>query len=138
VFTVWPDYWRFGVEDGVYGPQIVTCDIPVQYSSQIPEAISIQPINDCNLIGDSPTNVLRVINNRRDVQQLIRPSIGLCVQAFRFRTYDVSVRLVEWLEMVKMMGGDKVYFYVYGAVPSMMQVLQHYQKEVSSAMKVKV
>ena len=25
VYTVWPEYWDFGVKDGIYGPQIITC-----------------------------------------------------------------------------------------------------------------
>lgn len=91
-------------------------------------------------MSKNPGNVLRVIHNTPvppapapQKATLKKPSIGVCVQAFRFGTYDVSVRLVEWLEMVKLLGADKVYFYVYGATESMMKVLRHYEKEVSWA-----
>ena len=104
MYTIWPEYWDFGVKDGVYGPQIATCDIPRQYSSQVPQAISIQTTGDCSQMNQYPSNVLRVkapgYDSRRNATQARKPSIGICVQAFRFRTYDVSVRLVEWLEMV--------------------------------------
>ena len=40
------------------------------------------------------------------------------------------MRLVEWLEMVKLMGADQVYFYVFGATEGMMKVLRHYEAQV--------
>ena len=129
MYTVWPEYWNFGVNNGTYGPQIFTCSIPEQYSNQIPQAISIQTSDNCEKIGTNPGNLLRVIYNLPEKKPR-KQSIGICVQAFRFGTYDVSVRLVEWLEMVKIMGADQVYFYVYGATENMMKVLHHYKKEV--------
>lgn len=45
-------------------------------------------------------------------------------------TWDFSVRLVEWLEMVKLLGGEKVYFYILGAQSSVMKVLNYYTREV--------
>ena len=100
----------------------------------MPQAISIQTTDDCAKINQHPDNVLRVIHNQRKVPKTGKPSIGICVQAFRFGTYDVSVRLVEWLEMVKLMGAEQVYFYVYGATPNMFKVLKSYQNEVNSLM----
>ena len=101
---------------------------------------------------EKPSNVLRVVQNLPK-PHFQKPSIGVCVQAFRFGTYDVrfvvslphgngvcvylhccivlcSVRLVEWLEMIKILGADQVYFYVYGATGNMLKVLKHYEKEV--------
>lgn len=119
------------MKDGTYGPQIVTCDIPREYSGEVPQAVSIQTTGDCDSMTEEPSNVLRVIHHQPSKAQTNnKSSIGICVQAFRFGTYDVSVRLVEWLEMVKIMGADQVYFYVYGATPNMMNVLRHYQNQV--------
>ena len=138
VYTVWPEYWDFGVKDGIFGPQVISCQIPSEYSNQIPQAISLLTIGKCDKINEMPSNVLRVIHNvpnskqqaAKTNNQITKSSIGICVQAFRFGTYDVSVRLVEWLEMVRLLGADKVYFYVYGATQNMMKVLRHYSKEV--------
>ncbi|KAJ6219222.1 hypothetical protein RDWZM_005034 [Blomia tropicalis] len=128
VYTIWPEYWNFGLRDGLYGAEIFTCSIPKQYSNQIPQVISLQTTDNCRKIGYNPGNVLRVIYNLPK-KRFKKQSIGICVQAFRFSTYDVSVRLVEWLEMVKILGADQVYFYVYGATENMMKVLRHYKKE---------
>ena len=134
---------------------MATCDVPKEYASQVPQAMSIQSTSDCYQMEETPGNVLKVIYNRRKAvsTEAKKPSIGVCVQAFRFGkalnwlyvvstlffyknttrftgTYDVSVRLVEWLEMVRIMGAEKVFFYLYGATGNMIRVLNHYVKEV--------
>lgn len=129
IYNVWPLNWRYAAQPGIYGPQIVTCAIPQEYATQVPQAITVQDIGDCSQMQKSPSNVVKVINNTPE-PGFHKPSIGICVQAFRFATRDVSVRLVEWLEMVKLMGGDKVYFYVFGAIESMRKVLRHYERQV--------
>ena len=101
VYTIWPEYWDFGVKAGIWGPQLVTCAIPREYASQVPAAVSLQTAGNCDAIDDQPTNVLRVIHNQpKEKPAAGKANIGVCVQAFRFKTYDFSVRLVEWLEMV--------------------------------------
>ena len=75
--------------------------------------------------------MLRVIHNhKRESHFHSTSSIGVCVQAFRFGTYDVSVRLVEWIEMMRLLGVDKIYFYVYSVNENINKVLSHYQHEV--------
>lgn len=132
VYDIWPEYWGFGVENGVYGPQIITCDVPKEYANQPPRGVSLQLAtasseeDQCKGLDKSPSNVMRVMHNQRD-SNYWTPSIGICVQAMRFSTYDISVRLVEWLEMVKLMGADQVYFYVFGAADNVVKVMNHYK-----------
>jgi hypothetical protein len=52
------------------------------------------------------------------------------VQAFRFGTIDLSVRLIEWLEILKILGADKIYFYKLNAHENMEKVLDFYSKQV--------
>ena len=54
------------------------------------------------------------------------------MKAFRFATFELSVRLVEWFELMRLMGVDKVHFYVYSVSDNMRKVLQNYLKEVST------
>lgn len=130
VFSIWPEYWGYGASPEIFGPQFVSCRVPEEYSLHMPAAISLVDTDDCAQMPSQPSNVLRVINNQPE-PKFHKPSIGICVQAFRFGTYDMSVRLVEWLEWVRMMGADQVYFYVYSATENMLKVLLHYEKEVS-------
>ncbi len=69
---------------GVYGPQVATCEIPSSYINQVPQAISIQATAECSKMNPHPDNALRVIYNTRKTGKMSKPSIGICVQAFRF------------------------------------------------------
>ena len=71
-------------------------------------------------------NNVRVIYNK----PLVNLEFGVCVKAFRNSTYDLSVRLIEWLEMLKIVGADKVYLYKYDAHKNMEKTLDYYSKEV--------
>ncbi|KAJ6219227.1 hypothetical protein RDWZM_005039, partial [Blomia tropicalis] len=75
----------------------------------IPQAVSLQSTNDCNQLKENVTNVLRIIYEPSLPTNLSinEPRIGVCVQALRFGTYDVSVRLIEWLEMVRILGAER-------------------------------
>ncbi|KAH9426202.1 hypothetical protein DERP_007142 [Dermatophagoides pteronyssinus] len=137
VFTIWPKYWDFGIQPNIYGPQIITCRIPEPLNRTIPRAITLtsKPMT-CDL-GETPVeNVVRVIH-RNDTSDLIQNdvnrnqnfTIGVCVHAFRYRTYDFSVRLIEWLEMNRLLGASKIYFYIFDATESVYRVLRHYAKE---------
>ena len=129
VYDIWPEYWGFAFKDSVYGPQIVSCEIPSEYIDKVPRVVSLHPYTNC-VSENKPTNLLKVINNQR-LETNTKPSIGVCVKAMRYKTYDVSVRLVEWLEMIRVMGGDKVYLYAFDATESVYRVLDHYVKDVS-------
>src|SRR5699024_4051091 len=98
-------------------------------------AVSLQARNSCDQVESVPRNVLRVVhrpNIGRSTRQSTRRSIGVCVKAFRFATFDLSTRLVEWLELIRLLGADNVYFHVYSVNDNMRKVLEHYQMEVSA------
>ena len=126
---LWHNDW--GVYENDYYLQLVTCPVPKAHVNDVPQAVSLQARGSCASLETSVSNVLRVIQSQRPKPPRHHRSIGVCVQALRFATYDVSVRFVEWLEMVRLMGADKVHLYVYSATENMMKVLRHYEKDVS-------
>lgn len=130
-FYIWPPFWNDANQYGYFHPQLITCPVPKEYAQDTPQAVSLQARGDCDAVQQEPSNVLRVIYREKREAQFAKSSIGVCVQALRFGSYDVSVRMVEWLEMVRLLGADKVYFYVYGANDNIWKVLKHYQTEVS-------
>jgi hypothetical protein len=69
---------------------------------------------------------LRVIYNK----PVVKKQFGVYVQAFRFSTIDLSVRLIEWLEILKILGADKIYFYKLGAHENVEKVLDFYTQQV--------
>ena len=113
-----------------YHPQLITCPVPNELSSLVPQAVSLQSTDDCKQME---TNVLRVIYEPKSSKNQLtvkKPSIGVCVKAFRYGAFDISIRLIEWLEMVRILGGEKVHFYVLGATEQVRRLLKHYQQDV--------
>jgi hypothetical protein len=102
---------------------MLTCDIPKNVEKLIPRAIAITTKESCNVKLD---NALRVIYEKPVVQK----QFGVCVQDLRFGTVDMSVRLIEWLELLKILGVDKVFFYYLLAHKNMNKVLDYYIDQV--------
>lgn len=117
------------------------CEIPIACKNEVPKAISLQPSQNesfsCESIEENSTNLLRVLKYKKSKNNQIQKSnqnkysIGVCVQALRFANYEYSVRMIEWLEMVRILGADKVYIYIHDATKSLKKVLRHYQKMVT-------
>ncbi len=121
IYSIWP--WDWGRKDGIYGSQLISCDIPKELKDLVPKAISLISTNSCRSELD---HNLRVIYNK----PVVKKQFGVCVQAFRYGTIDLSVRLIEWLEILKILGADKIYFYKLGAHENMEKVLDFYTKQV--------
>lgn len=113
---------------GPYHTALISCPISSSHLSEIPQAVSLQAYGHCDYVEQEPSNVLRVIY--KPILKKTSNSIGICVKSLKLGTYDVSVRLVEWLEMVRIFGAEKVYFYIYGVPDNIQRVLDHYSLEV--------
>jgi len=50
-----------------------------------------------------------VIYNRPPDDQ--KKGFAVCVKGLDFLYDDLSVRLIEWIEMLNILGADKIYFY---------------------------
>ncbi|XP_059469005.1 uncharacterized protein LOC132192846 [Neocloeon triangulifer] len=96
-----------------------SCKVPFQ--NRVPESVSLV-VNPC----DNATNNLRVIYNPAPLGK--KKHFVMCVKALNFRQKaDSSVRLVEWLEMHKILGADKIVIYEYQVHPNMSKVLEYYK-----------
>ena len=109
---------------------MLTCDIPKNLEEFIPRAIAITTNESCKVKLD---NALRVIYNKPQVQK----QFGVCVQDLRFGTIDMSVRLIEWLELLKILGADKVFLYYLSAHKNINKVIDYYIDQVLSQFSVK-
>ncbi|CAH2052505.1 unnamed protein product, partial [Iphiclides podalirius] len=52
---------------------------------------------------------------------------AVCVKGLDFLHEDLSVRLVEWIEMVRILGADKIFFYELQVHPNITKVLDYYK-----------
>jgi hypothetical protein len=109
---------------------MLACDIPKSVEKLVPKAISIITDKSCDVQLD---NYLRVIYEKPVVQK----QFGVCVKGLRFGAVDMSVRLIEWLELVRILGADKVFLYYLSAQKNMNKVFDYYIDQVLSQFSVK-
>ena len=109
--------------DGPLQPFIITCKIPRIKGlerGRAPTSVSVVE-NKC----DSVTNNLRVLNDRPAKKQ----RFAVCVKGLDFLFEDMSVRLVEWLELLRLLGAAKVFLYDLEVHPNISKVLDHYRRQ---------
>lgn len=93
---------------------LVSCPIS---RSIIPEYVSISMGVECK----NATNILRIENDSKTK----KGNIVVCVRLLQFDT-DYSLRLIEWIEMVRILGADHIYFNLLYVHPNMSRILDHY------------
>lgn len=117
---IWHDRWDLKVK-GIYRPYLIACRIPIQYHGVVPDSVSIVE-NKCDLA----TNNLRVIYNRPPDGK--KKNFAVCVKGLDLPYSDLSVRLVEWFEMLDILGADKIFVYELHVHPNISKVFKHYER----------
>lgn len=122
--------WVFFQDDRNVNPQLFSklvsllhrCQIPKPFHSVVPASVSIVE-KEC----DTATNNLRVIYNRPPDDK--KKGFAVCVKGLDFLYDDLSVRLVEWIELLRILGAEKIYFYELQVHPNISKILRHYENE---------
>ncbi|XP_065350510.1 uncharacterized protein LOC135946283 [Cloeon dipterum] len=116
---LWREKWNF--EDHPLKPYMLSCMIPPEYHGWVPDSVSLVE-NPC----DNATNNLRVVNNQPRGE---KREFFVCVKSLNFRNNPgVAVRMVEWLELLKILGAEKVVFHALQLNPRLEQVLNYYKR----------
>lgn len=118
---IWYNKWG-NYKQGIYQPYLIACQIPKPFHGIVPASVSIVE-KEC----DTATNNLRVIYNRPPDDK--KKGFAVCVKGLDFLYDDLSVRLVEWIEMLNILGAEKIYFYELQVHPNISKVLKHYERE---------
>lgn len=113
---IWYKKWG-NYKQGIFQPYLIACQIPAAYKKVVPASVSIVE-KPC----DKATNNLRVIYDKPAEKK----KFAVCVKGLDFLHEDLSVRLVEWLELLNLLGADKVFFYQLQVHPNITKVLNHY------------
>ncbi|XP_042855850.1 uncharacterized protein LOC122242592 isoform X2 [Penaeus japonicus] len=117
--------WRkaFGnYKTGILQPYLLSCQIPAKYAQLVPESVSMVE-KPC----DTSTTNLRVVNNRPSRGQV--KDFAVCVKGLDLPSANFTVRVIEWLEMLSLLGADKVFMYDLHVHPNITKVLKYYQKK---------
>ncbi|XP_018564475.1 uncharacterized protein LOC108905894 isoform X2 [Anoplophora glabripennis] len=116
---VWNKRWGT-FKQGMYQPYLIACIIPKEFLNSTPKSISLVE-KQC----DTPTNNLRVFYEKPETKK----DFAVCVKGLDFLHEDLSVRLVEWIEIMKLLGVDKIFFYELQVHRNISKVLTHYERE---------
>ncbi|XP_011305959.1 uncharacterized protein [Fopius arisanus] len=116
---IWYSKWG-NYKQGIYQPYVIACKVPQSHWRKGPPA----SVSIVERACDTATNNLRVIYNRPQVKK----EFAVCVKGLDFLHEDLSVRLIEWIELIGILGADKIYFYQLQVHPNVTKVLDYYQK----------
>ncbi|XP_026470406.1 uncharacterized protein LOC113374645 [Ctenocephalides felis] len=105
-------------KQNIYQPYLMTCRLPAEYHGRIPASVSIVE-RPC----DNATNNLNVLYDK----PVEKKGFAVCVKGLDFLYEDLSVRLVEWIELLHILGAEKIYFYELQVHPNISKVLKHYE-----------
>lgn len=112
-YPKWGNY-----KDGILQPFIVSCPSPFQKGRALyPSSVSLVE-KQCH----PPSNNVRVIYNVPEKKE----NFAVCVKGLDFLKDDLSVRLIEWIELLNMLGAKKIFFYELEVHPNISKVLKHY------------
>ncbi|KAJ3651683.1 hypothetical protein Zmor_017707 [Zophobas morio] len=113
----WMFYPKWGADNGYFiHPYLITCPV-VLLDNASPVSVSLAE-NPC----DSTTNNVKIYNP--DYKE--KKNFVVCVKGMSFPYDDHSVRLTEWIELLRILGAEKVNFYEFNVHPNTQRVLDYY------------
>ena len=118
---IWYHKWG-NYKPGIFQPYMLACQLPSSHWQQVPISVSVVE-NACDLA----TNNLRVTYNRLPPGKP-KKKFAVCVKGLDFPADDISVRLVEWIETLNVLGADKIFLYNLEVHPNVTKVLEHFAK----------
>ncbi|KAM7350267.1 uncharacterized protein ACRADG_008882 [Cochliomyia hominivorax] len=120
---IWDRSWR--VEMKTFFPYLLSCKLPQNMNisgDPIPKAVNLVE-HQC----DTAANSLKVVYNKPEYPEK-KQQFAVCVKGLEFPYEDQSSRLVEWLEMLKILGVHKVYMYELNIHVNISKVLNYYRE----------
>ena len=111
---IWYPHWG-NYKDGILQPYLITFKVPESHAERVPKMVSLVE-HPC----DQASNSLRVIYNRPNGEQ---KKFAVCVKGLTFPDDDLSLKIIEWIEVIIALGADKIYFYDLDVHPNITKVI---------------
>jgi len=109
----------YGLKNNLPTSALMSCVIPVTHQNKIPTSISIVE-DKC----ERARNHLKVTFEKKSSETLDN-KVAICVKGHTFPESDMSIRLVEWIEVMKAFGAYPVLYYFH-MHPNIIKVLDYY------------
>ena len=117
-FKKWGNY-----KQGLLQPYLLACRVPHDLPGRVPISVSVTEK------GCEPATTNLRVHNRRPEPGQAKGQFAVCVKGLDFLQSDLSVRLVEWIELLTLLGADKIFFYELEVHANISKVLRHYADE---------
>lgn len=113
---IWFKAWGSHINNHLQ-PYLIYAEMDPAYLNHNPVAVSLVE-NPC----DKAVNCLKVHNSRPDEIK----DIAVCVKGLDFLHADLSVKMIEWIELLRILGVDKIFLYKMHVHPNISKVLDYY------------
>ena len=119
---IWNSKWG-NHKQGMLQPYMLACRLPKDHKHLVPSSVSIveKPCEKAN------TNLRVIYNERPDGEK--KKKFAVCVKGLDFPDDDLSVRLIEWIEVLNTLGAEKIFLYNLEVHPNVTKVLDHYSAQ---------
>lgn len=116
----WDGYLKnpTGVVLGKLQPYLLNCQLPEQFKNKVPTSVSVVE-RTC----DTVTNNLKVIYNTLEGK---KEDFAVCVKTLYNTNDNFRHRFVEWIELISLLGANKIFFYRSELPPNIENVLKLY------------
>uniref|UniRef100_T1IJ88 Glycosyltransferase family 92 protein n=1 Tax=Strigamia maritima TaxID=126957 RepID=T1IJ88_STRMM len=121
---IWNPVWG-NYREGVLQPYLLTCLLTSRKDPPLSVSLVDRPCDNAN------NNVLVVVGKERKQESTNNTELkfAVCVKGLNFYFDDVSVRLIEWLELLRAVGAHKVFLYDLAVHPNVTKVLKYYEDQ---------
>ncbi|XP_022830349.1 uncharacterized protein LOC111359129 [Spodoptera litura] len=127
----WQPEWD-GPTMGVNEPYILTCSCrrhpPEKEIAPVAVSVVTSPCGDATNVLDIQNAPFNEDINKRTTLYRNNSSIAVCLKWLHYRN-DISVSLVEWLQLIKHFGVNKFYIYILRIHRNMRKVLKYYVEQ---------
>jgi hypothetical protein len=88
----------------------------------MPKSVSVT-VNRC----DEARNNLMIIDNQPP--QGIKKKFGICTKQFTFMKREDTIKFVEWVEIMRLLGAEKIHTFVREFHPELQKIVKYYEKQ---------
>ena len=111
--------WASEGAENLLNAFMLSCPALEAREDRVPVSVSL--VQTVCQQGVKPSNNLRIYNRRRE--DGVKKGFGVCSKALALSLlYDNSIKFIEWIELLRALGAEKVMISVISVHPNLMKV----------------
>jgi hypothetical protein len=105
----------------VKAPYLLFCPLEIQ-GELMPKSVSVT-IKQC----EEAKNNLIIIDNQPHGGE--KRKFGICTKQFTFKNREDTIKFVEWVEIMRILGAEKIHTFVREFHPELSRITRYYEQE---------